>query len=115
MECDRTGQSESERCRAQSDTLRATASGCEREDDSGKRQQNRENEQVAAWRGRPQFRRHFASPPSGLVHASGSNVTRPLSSESRKMSATASALAAKATTIPVMTMACGTGSKRKPA
>lgn len=31
------------------------------------------------------------------------------------MSATAIALAAKATTIPVMTMACGTGSKRKPA
>ena len=42
-------------------------------------------------------------------------MTRLLSSERRKMSATASALAAKATTIPVMTMACGTGSKRKPA
>ena len=40
---------------------------------------------------------------------------RPVSAESRKMSATASALAAKATTIPVMTMACGTGSKRRPA
>ncbi len=41
-------------------------------------------------------------------------VTCPVSSCSRRISATASALAAKATTMPVMTIACGTGSKAKP-
>jgi hypothetical protein len=37
-------------------------------------------------------------------------VTRPVSSKSRSIKAIASALAAKATTIPVITIACGTGS-----
>ena len=41
-------------------------------------------------------------------------MARPLSSERRKIRAMTRALAAKATTIPVMTMAWGTGSKRKP-
>src|SRR6185437_12440983 len=113
MERDSAGQRKSERRRIQGGALGSTASGRQREDRSGNGQQDRQNEQVPAWRC-PQFFHQFVSPPCGLVQTSGFNVTW-LLSERRKISATAMELAAKATTIPVMTIACGIGSKRKPA
>ena len=52
--------------------------------------------------------------PRAVARASRS-VAEPVASNSRSSSATASAVAEKATTIPVMTSACGTGSPPKPA
>jgi hypothetical protein len=52
---------------------------------------------------------------SARSRASARSVAEPVAWNSRKSSAIARAVAAKATTIPVMTSACGTGSPPKPA
>ena len=70
---------------------------------------------VAAIAETPAVIRRLAPSPGGFAHASGLSVTWPVSSNSRNTRATASALAAKATTMPVITIACGTGSACNPA
>ena len=114
---DRDG--EPDRGKAQRDAFGEPPAKNERQQNSGGRRQDREHEQRPAWRAPKKRRRlnHGAPAPSpgGLAGTSGSRAALPVSSWSRRIRATASALAAKATTMPVITSACGTGSKGKPA
>src|SRR4029077_14458223 len=91
----------------------------ERQQHADDRHDDGQHEQVPAPRGREgeRHRQHQVSTPlSGVfAAASGLSVVRPVSWKSRSSNATASAVAEEATTMPVMPIACGTGSAAKPA
>src|SRR5271165_1179212 len=115
---DGDGGGEPDRREAERDAFGEPSAEHERQQNPGGGQQDREHQQRSARRPRKSRRRldheALAPSPGGLAGASGSSVTLPVSSWSRRIRATASALAAKATTMPVITIACGTGSKGKP-
>ena len=117
--CDRDGDSEFDRHEAERNPFRPPPADEKRQQHAESGQEDRQRQQASARRRRDRggASRHSApAPPSGgLAQASGFNVAWPVSSNSRNTRATASALAAKATTIPVMTIACGTGSACNPA
>jgi len=101
------------------DPFRLASSKQKREQHAEGRQEDCKREQAAGRRRRDGggIRRPSASAPSpgGFVPPSGLSVARLVSPNSRNTRATASALAAKATTMPVITIACGTGSDGNPA
>src|SRR5262249_12373826 len=110
---------EAERHGRERDPVNVTPTAGEGEQHGRKRDDDREHEQIRR-RHRAQQRSrigHQASLGSVLMAASRSarNVAEPATWNSRSNSATASAVAEKATTTPVMTRACGTGSAPKPA
>jgi energy-converting hydrogenase Eha subunit H len=120
-EKNRDGGSGADPCRheGEGNAFRMTATKHERQQYTGNRQDDRQHEQEPARRrceGIDRHRHSVSFPlPGGLVHASDRSVTRPVSSKSRSTKAIASALAAKATTMPVITIDCGTGSAGNPA
>src|ERR1700744_3658172 len=115
LECDSTGQRQSEWHQSESDVIGMTAPGYEAKDDPSDGQKDCEDQQETARSGCRQIRHQLSLSGPGLVQASGSSVTWPVSEYRRQISETATALAAKGTTIPVMTIACGIGSWGKSA
>src|ERR1700733_8500271 len=115
---DGDGDSEFHRHEDERDPFGAPTADEKRQQHANNRQEDRQRQQASARRRRDggRIHRHPASAPSsgGFVQASGFNVTWPVSSNSRNTRATASALAANATTMPVITIACGTGSACNP-
>src|SRR5262245_54931081 len=97
----------------------ATAGG-EGEQHAGHRDDDRQHQQKSARRRRLQNEGgggHHASAGSAASarsRASARSVAEPVAWNSRSSSATDRAVAAKATTMPVMTSACGTGSPPNP-
>src|SRR5262249_52338112 len=88
----------------------------EREYDARHRQDDRQDEGRAACRhvGQPCCVQHRASPPFASPETLESRFASPVASKRRSSRATAIAVAAKATTIAVMTNAWGTGSPPRP-